>query len=408
MVRRVPANLPTQTRDTAKPVVDISKQSTGRNNRPLNCCLSIVTAGLGLALILVCGVAAVYEQFPWQASLHQTLPVHSPICGTWQADTVQRVNDGGLKAAAVVSPTEIWAVGSKDAFGGYSALIMRWDGKTWRAVDAPSPRSTGDVSLNGIAAIAANDVWTVGDVYNGDAYPFSRTLIEHWNGAQWSVVPSPNPGNYFNNLNGIVAIAPDNLWAVGRYKLRPGDFSRALILHWDGRSWVHIANLPRADNAELRAVTALGPDNIWAVGSYGETATDNMRTLVMHWDGALWNVVPSPSLGRSYQSFNMLWGVSAISPNDVWAVGSYSDDTHYGKNQTAVLHWDGAKWSLVPGPRPQELGRFHAIVSVTQNEVLAVGDAHNDDRPVNALVARFTQFPCAPPSSTTDTSTGDP
>jgi hypothetical protein len=357
---------------------------------------------------------------------------------------------GGLKAAAAVSPTEIWAVGSKAEFGGYSALIMRWDGKTWRAVDAPSPRSEEGVSLNGIAAIAANDVWAVGDVYDGDAYPFSRTLIEHWNGEQWSMVPSPNPGRSYNTLNGIVAIAPDNLWAVGGYELRSSDFRRALILHWDGRNWVHIANLPRADDAELRAVTALGPDNIWAVGSYGKIS---MHTLVMHWDGALWNVVPSPSLGRSYMSFNMLWGVSAISPNDVWAVGSYSDDTHYGNNQTAVLHWDGkvwsaipspsgdprghnnlfglaarskndiwavgrsgfdaplvlhwdgAKWSRVPGPRPQELQGFHAIVSFTQNEVLAVGEAKDDDRPENALVARFTQSPCAAPSSTTNGTT---
>ena len=113
----------------------------------------------------------------------------------------------------------------------------------------------------------------------------------------------------------------------------------------------------------------------------------------------MWSAIPSPN--EDLEQHNNLFGLAARSKNDIWAVGTFG-------GEPLVLHWDGAKWSLVPGPRPQELGRFHAIVSVTQNEVLAVGDAHNDDRPVNALVARFTQFPCATPSSTTGTSTGDP
>ncbi|HEY4388878.1 MAG TPA: hypothetical protein VGN34_30885, partial [Ktedonobacteraceae bacterium] len=47
----------------------------------------------------------------------------------------------------------------------------------------------------------------------------SKTLIEHWNGSTWSVVPSPSPGSSpassFNFLNGIEALSPHNIWAVG-------------------------------------------------------------------------------------------------------------------------------------------------------------------------------------------------
>jgi hypothetical protein len=41
-----------------------------------------------------------------------------------------------------------------------------------------------------------------------------RTLVEHWNGSAWSVVPSPNVGGNDNLLNGVGAAAGD-VWAVG-------------------------------------------------------------------------------------------------------------------------------------------------------------------------------------------------
>ena len=470
---RILPNLSTQPRDTAAPVVDTSKQSTGRNKRSRNTCLLIVTVGIALGLVLVCSVAAILEQFPWQSRIHQAMLVDSPICGTWQADTVQRVNLGGLEAVAVVSPTDIWAVGSTHDLVAYLPLIEHWDGKTWRSVDAPGPRSRLTASLYGIAAISANDIWAVGDVdYDTSGNFASRSFIEHWDGVQWSTVPSPNPGADSNHLNGVVAIAPDNVWAVGGYQSQASSAWRALVLHWDGTKWKDIANLPTARDAELAAVTAIGPDNIWAVGSYRNAYINGLRTLVMHWDGALWSVVPSPSETSSTTSskassitstmtYSNLNDVAATSPDDVWAVGSYRTSTQK-QNQTLllhwdgkvwdhipspsgslkhhnnlfslavvskndvwavgnqivmrgwwgteplILHWDGLQWSLVPSPRPQDFQSLRSVVPVSQDEVLAVGMAQNEDRAQNALVARFRKSPCATPSSTTGTSTGEP
>ena len=41
-------------------------------------------------------------------------------------------------------------------------------------------------------------------------------------------------------------------------------------------------------------------------------------------------------------SSNFLYGVAAISTNDVWAVG------FCGGYQTLVEHWDGSSWLLCP------------------------------------------------------------
>jgi len=51
--------------------------------------------------------------------------------------------------------------------------------------DVPDHRhSIGTYVLNAVAAVLSSDVWTVGYLNYG-------TLIEHWDGTKWSIVPSP-------------------------------------------------------------------------------------------------------------------------------------------------------------------------------------------------------------------------
>src|SRR5690242_16534021 len=72
---------------------------------------------------------------------------------------------------------------------------------SWSTISSPNP-GVGNESLYGIAAVSANDVWAVGNTQNnGVGNP--QTLIEHWDGTSWSVVPSPNPGS--NNILYAVA-----------------------------------------------------------------------------------------------------------------------------------------------------------------------------------------------------------
>src|SRR5207244_3692911 len=77
---------------------------------------------------------------------------------------------------------------------------------------------------------------------------------------------------------------------------------------------------------------AVSATDVWTVGYYDNTGSGLGRTLVEHWDGTSWAVVPSPNLGTG----SYLYGVAAVSANDVWAVG-YS----YNPNRTLVEHWNG-------------------------------------------------------------------
>src|SRR5262245_24452587 len=73
------------------------------------------------------------------------------------------------------------------------------------------------------------------------------------------------------------------------------------------------------DFNSLNAVAALSSTDVWAVGQWQHFAgTDYSHALVEHWDGTSWTVIqtPHPSLPIS-----ILFGVAALSANDVWAVG---------------------------------------------------------------------------------------
>ena len=52
---------------------------------------------------------------------------------------------------------------------------------------------------------------------------------------------------------------------------------------------------PSATYSDLRAVTALSPNDVWAVGVSGRTE-EFAQTMTLHWDGARWTHLPSPSV----------------------------------------------------------------------------------------------------------------
>src|SRR5262245_27260489 len=76
---------------------------------------------------------------------------------------------------------------------------------------------------------------------------------------------------------------------------------------------------PGPGNNELNAVTIFSPCDVWAVGSEGGTSGQAAEpSLVEHWDGSAWTVVPSPNPGTG---FNELLSVRGVSAHDIWAVG---------------------------------------------------------------------------------------
>jgi hypothetical protein len=97
----------------------------------------------------------------------------------------------------------------------------------------------------------------------------------------------------------------------------------------------------------LWGVHAIATDDVWAVGGYGNDIADPQRIRMLHWDGVRWSRIATPNPGANE---NRLYSVSGTTSDDVWAVGSYSNDGDNTRN--LYLHWNGDKWLKV-NPRPR-------------------------------------------------------
>lgn len=106
--------------------------------------------------------------------------------------------------------------------------------------------------------------------------------------------------------------------------------------------------LPRVENlglAGLSDVTAVSPTDVWAVGS-GWNNVD--EPLIEHWTGAGWEPVKEPSVPNFQYTLS---AVDAVSARDVWAVGSgMGAPVPNFRFVPVITHFDGSTWSLVPTP----------------------------------------------------------
>src|SRR5207248_7564803 len=135
-----------------------------------------------------------------------------------------------------------------------------------------------------------------------------------------SMVPSPNLGqNYDRNyLQGVAAVSSKNVWAVGFYMSSNGGWRQPLIEHWNGTAWSIVPIPNPSSDSRLYGVAAVSSNDIWAVGYYWDDDHISIHTLVEHWDGTAWSIVPSPNPVSG--DYSQLHGVAA-SGTDVWAVG---------------------------------------------------------------------------------------
>jgi hypothetical protein len=198
-------------------------------------------------------------------------------------------------------------------------------------------------SLAAIAAESPGDVWSVGA--RGDVRGQEHSFVVHYDGAAWRETSVPDVGP----LTAVAVAADAEAWALGPQ----GD-----ILHWNTQSWQPTLTAAQSGGAVLRGLTALSPDDVWAVGS------DQGAPFATHWDGTSWKTVTLPTAVVG-GSFNAVSGTAT----DLWAVGVASDDS-----RVLTLHYDGTAWSAVPDAAVSD-GGLLTVAALAPNDVWAAGDA---------------------------------
>lgn len=266
------------------------------------------------------------------------------------------------------SSADVWAVGEV----GDQTPTEHWDGRGWQVVPSPSKNTVhgqpASNFLTGVVALAPDDVWAVG--YAATFVYLSETLTLHWNGSTWSIVPSPSPGEGFGILfSGITAVSTNDVWAVGQGD--PSGLNGTLIQNWNGTSWSVIPAPGFPDGDTALATSAISAADIWTVGAYFISNAEGSaaQTAAWHWDGTSWSIVRSPSPSPY---FSLFYGVVGISSDDVWAVGAYQTNLAGVVLTSMIQHWDGTSWSVFPSPRVK-YAELLGVASVSPTELWSVG-----------------------------------
>lgn len=259
-----------------------------------------------------------------------------------------------------------------------------------------SPKIAPGASLRGVAALAANNVWAVGSAK-------SRTLAEHWTGSSWKVVVTPSEP--ISILNAVSA-GSGSVWAVGHYTPSGGG-ETGLVERWTGTAWVVVESPGTV--AAYGSVKVFSASNVWA-GGYD---TANHRILE-HWNGASWTQIaddgytgtvdsigglagttghlfaigaattdPEPTGWFEQQTSGgwgnvallqnrtYLYGVTASSPTNAWAVGQHQTP---GSSQSPyAIRWDGTSASEIDPPGYTTGHWLEAAVTTGPTSVWAVG-----------------------------------
>ena len=152
------------------------------------------------------------------------------------------------------------------------------------------------------------------------------------------------------------ADANNDVWAVGTLA-----FGATVIDHFNGTSWSVVSSpSPGSGEDVLTGVTAPAPNNVWAVGFYAKDVNTDRptKTLIEHWDGCSWKVVSSPNIGpHSVHQSNHLGVSHGLSQRRLGlrACLTIIEAAYNIKNylyDVLVLHWDGINWKIVPSPSP--------------------------------------------------------
>jgi hypothetical protein len=141
-------------------------------------------------------------------------------------------------------------------------------------------------------------------------------------------------------------------------------------------SWVEIhSEVASGQDAYYRDVTVTPGGTVWAVGNtvnYLPGAVE-FRNNIERYNGTSFQRVSAPDVeGPPAQNF--LYGVAAISDNNVLAVGSARDPVAK-IDKTRILKWNGTSWTAMPSPNPGTVRNELNDIAVTGTTAFAVGVA---------------------------------
>ena len=239
------------------------------------------------------------------------------------------VQDSWFYGVTCASSTECWVVGQYEDSGGYfHPLLGADDGNGW-SVSAPS---YGNL-LSAVTCVSGDDCWAVGNFYDTDDQ--FQTLTYEYTGT-WSQVAAPDVGgsDVYNTLNAVVCGGASECWAVGLSDA-PEEYNQSLIEEFNGSDWAIVSSPDPGGADNLEGVACASASDCWAIGYYYPlpVVSTDYQTLTDNLEFGSWETVASADVSGE----DALWDVTCDGTVNCWAVGdSYSDGTYQSLIEQSV------------------------------------------------------------------------
>jgi hypothetical protein len=307
--------------------------------------VAVGAIAVGLALTMSLATAGANDTPGWAVQ-----PTPNPAGAKQSALT-------GISCSASTACVAVgWSATRAAPYGMYQSsrvvLAERWNGAGWTLQPTPIPAGAKDSEFTAVSCTSANACTAVG-TYR-DSAGADVTLAERWTGSNWIVQRTVNPGEALteqefdaaqsgSNLNGVACASATSCTAVGHYSNNKG--STALIEHWDGSRWTLQTPSDPARHP-MSSVSCTASSACTAVG-------DAQDALAEQWNGAAWVLQRTPSLAPPKTPYGSFTGVSCRSGTVCTAVGVKNE----ARGDSSVLvplaeHWDGTGWALQKVPIP--------------------------------------------------------
>ena len=157
-----------------------------------------------------------------------------------QLESVTCTNSSDCWAVGAAGPNQIqynFLPGIAPNVVGASALIEHWDGTSWSVVANSGLAGSGQY-LTAVTCTASSNCWTVGSSMDSNGNP-SSSLVEHWDGSTWTPTTSLDPTTPANILTSVTCIASSQCWATGATNSASGqnETPTPYIESWNGADW---------------------------------------------------------------------------------------------------------------------------------------------------------------------------
>ncbi|HMA36801.1 MAG TPA: hypothetical protein VKY74_20265 [Chloroflexia bacterium] len=248
----------------------------------------------------------------------------------------------------VDGPDGAWIAAGAGPSG--QAVRLRHQGGLWTGELSPFFRAP----LQAIVALADDNVWAVGDA----------GLIVHQDASGWHEVPQPVPDA---NLTTIQMLGNgDEGWAAGA---RPTD--QLVLLHYHDGQWQQDLSLTGPGVIDSLHLVPGGGYAVGAGAGWRYTKTG-------------WGSEAIPCVRIRFSCSTRLAGVRAISPDEAWAVGTSEGEI---LSSMQVLHRVQGQWQEVLPDQPlvddtfgpiRQRAALHGVSFADGLHGLAVGWQHHD------------------------------